>query len=223
MTRLCRCSILASLLATAPAQAAWMLETLTDPATDVEVRAAVGRGGSGFLLAVFREHEGGRVVGLLRMPAGRADFLAAERPPVLVLDGGTPLEPSLLDGDLKWQRFALWHGRGEPLAGLLRDWMEGASLTVRYPLYGGGYKEERFSLDGARDVIAAALGVRGEVGADELEVARKLEQARSRELERCLATTKKRENERCLTALAACGDAATTAAELEECLAASAE
>lgn len=206
-----------------PLQAAveWHAASVVDPAVEEERPALLAVSDDGFRLSLLREVETPRVVSVLRMPPGTMDLLDGERPPLLIIDGGRPFQATLLEGELKWLRFLVWHGEGEPVIGLLRDLMEGSLLEIRYHLYGGGYKETRLPLAGLREAVSTAFGVRAQVSEEEKRRARLLEAARDVALDRCLALSKKKQQERCLTALGGCSGAEVKSEDdLAACLAA---
>ena len=111
--------------------------------------------------------------------------------------------------------FLVWGGLGEPLRGTLRDLMNGSSVVVQYPLYGGGDKETRFALLGAKQTLADVLSIPTEVDPTALALADEREKA----LDECFAVEKKKHRPRCMDRLGECwSTAADSAFELRACL-----
>lgn len=150
---------------------AWSVDRHVDSMTDRLVKKAVVRNPEGHELQIYREQEHGRVYGTFRISDDSSDILDPEELPIYRVD---KREPERIVGrafeestDIpsarakpKWVHFLLWHGEGRTaVAGTLRDLMDGDQVVFRYFLFTGGYKETRFSLEGAKEAIAEALDI----------------------------------------------------------------
>jgi hypothetical protein len=208
---------LALLCFVSDAQADWRRGEAIDPDTGDALDAVIGLNERGHSLMLARDPNGG-VRAIFKLPVGDGDFLDQAQPPRISIDGGPQRQVPLAGTGLTWAAFPVWNGSGEALTGLLRELMQGESLELTYFLHGGGYKETSFSLDGARNTIAEAFGLRAEVSEEEIREAVALEQALLVEAERCGAE-KGKKRDRCLDALRACVAEAENANELGDCLA----
>jgi hypothetical protein len=199
------------------AQAAepWKADLAIDPKTLDEVSAAVSGNDDGYRLFLYRDQVEDRILGVFALPTADADFLDTSRPPVLTVDDGPAQQLVRLSGELKSVGFLVWGGPGAPLRGTLRDLMNGSSVVVQYPLYGGGYKETSFALLGAKQTIAEVLSIPLEVDPAAQALAAEKEKA----LEACFAVEKKKPRQRCINRLGECGSTAlSSAAEFRSCL-----
>jgi hypothetical protein len=207
---------LALLCFVSEARAEWRRGEAVDPDTGDALDAVIGLNERGHSLMLTRDPNGG-VRAIFKLPVGDGDFLDQAQPPRVSIDGGPQRQVPPAGAGLTWAAFPVWNGSGEALTGLLRELMQGETIEVTYFLNGGGYKETSFSLDGARDTIAEAFGLRAEVSAEEIREAVALEEALLVEAERCGAE-KGKKRERCLDALRACVAEAQNASELRDCL-----
>jgi hypothetical protein len=203
-------------LAATAARAEWARGEAVDPETGDALSGVTGTNGAGYALVLARDESGG-VRAIFRLPAASRDFLAQSEPPRVSIDGAPPSRVPPGAAGLTWVSFPVWNGAGEALTGLLREIMQGKTLSVAYSLHGGGYKETSFQLTGAGEAIAAAFGLRAVVGDDEIRAAAALENALFAAAERCGAE-KGKKRERCLAALRACAAEAKTSDELRSCL-----
>jgi hypothetical protein len=150
----------------------WTVETKTDSMTDQIRRSATVKNEQGFRLSIYRV-ESGAVWALFALPEAGSDVLGSRLPMLRIdkkqpqnLDDSRQVEGlagfSFAKSEPKWVNFLLWHGKGEPNTGTLRDLMDGQVVVFRYWLFTGGYKETSFALATAKEAIATALGVSAE-------------------------------------------------------------
>lgn len=175
------------LSSTSALEAEWTVEVKIDSMTDKEIREATTRGELGHTFKVVRPEPQGPVVGIFRLAENSGDVLDSENLAMLRVDSRNPIDLSSLarlgitSREPRWITFRLWHGQEEEVGpGLLRDLMEGESLVLRYFLATGGFKEERFSLKGAKAAIAEAIKVSPELS----DEAATLAEAKQRDSER---------------------------------------
>lgn len=165
------------LLASPFVLAEWRLTTSTDSMTDKETKRAEARNEGGYSFSIYRTASGA-VYGNFSLPDKNLEVLDTRLPmyrvdklPSVDLNSGKSISkviaevggPALHENKPKWVNFLLFHGKGDPNTGTLREIMGGKHIVFRYWLFGGGYRETSFDLSGANLVIAAALDVSAEV------------------------------------------------------------
>lgn len=161
-----------SVLGSSPVSGQWIVERETDSMTDEVSLKAVTRNADGFELSVSRLQGAQRVYGTFRLPRQNTEVLEAEQPAMYRVDKTDAVTLKVDDTfdelvgrksvitEPKWVHFILWHGEDETVqaGGSLGQFMAGESVVFRYFLFTGGFKETTFSLDGAGDAIAEAIG-----------------------------------------------------------------
>jgi len=147
----------------------WVVETKKDSMTDQERKSATIRNAKGFKLSFYRTADGGAWM-LFALPEDNTDVLGSPLP-MYRIDKLKPQEiesskrtsqligSPMVQSEPKWVNVRVWHGKGEPLTGTLRNFMEGGEVIFRYWLFTGGYKETTFDIRGGKHAIAEALGV----------------------------------------------------------------
>lgn len=147
----------------------WVVETERDSMTDRERKSATVRNAAGFKLSFYRA-EGGEVWMLFALPQQSLDVLGSPLPMFRIdklkaeeIESSKRLSQlisaPMVKAEPKWVNVRVWHGKGEPLSGTLRDFMEGNEVVFRYWLFTGGSKETSFDLRGGKQAIAEALAV----------------------------------------------------------------
>lgn len=175
------------------AAAGWAVETERDSMTDQVRKSATIRNASGFKLSFYRVADAS-VWMLFALPTDSADVLGSPLP-MYRIDKLKPnnmeeskeqsrlLKKPMFQAEPRWVNERVWHGQGEPTTGILRDFMEGQSVTFRYWLFTGGYKETTFDIRGGKSALADALGV----PANPSPEAVRSEKERQARLDRCNA------------------------------------
>lgn len=111
--------------------------------------------------------------------------------------------PAIVPRDTRWEprfvRIGLdWssrNGRGEELVQI----MSGKKLLLRFPVNGGGSRDVAFSLDGARDVIAQAIGIKMEMESGALDKIESTARVRAELNARCVANAVKEDYSVCMS------------------------
>jgi hypothetical protein len=164
------------------ANAQWKLFEYKDSMTDKVTTSAYVKSSEGHSLTVFRASDGAVSMSFHLNDASR-DLIEARGIMQFRIDGNPPATLPY-----SWKpRFAvmkLWHGktelgRNEALIQL----MSGQRLLFRYPIFNGGSSDIQFTLEGAKDVLASALGLQSAIGDGTLEKA---------EAENALTATKRK-------------------------------
>ena len=157
---------------TVPALAAWTTKTTKDSMTDALKREAVVVNEDGHSLSIYRVPSG-EVWANFALSNRSGDQLSPRQAPIYRVDKNEPddldLSRRLTERKLgvvlyawepKWINFSLWHGKEEQGRGKkMMSLMSGESVVFRYYLGAGGYKETSFTLIGAGEAIAEALGI----------------------------------------------------------------
>lgn len=165
-----------SLLLSATASAApWKVEVRKDSMTDETHKSAVVISESGQSLSIYAQSDG-RVWINFALQDRSPEQLSPSKPPIYRVDDFKPYDASVAkfiqntmgdsayEWEPKWVNFMVWDGKlHNGTRGTIDDIMVGKSLVFRYYVFTGGYKEARFSLDGARDAISKALEISPDV------------------------------------------------------------
>ncbi len=157
--------------------AQWSLRTQVDAITGEVQRIAMVENENGYKFLVYRIRNGEPAWATFRLPDSDADILANDRAPVMRLDEQKPFNLQhfldmngyalkagfeLAENGPKWFSWRIWHGKiSEGISEQLRDLMTGNSVTFRFYLFNGGYKDTRFTLESASAAISEALKLNG--------------------------------------------------------------
>ncbi|RWE12437.1 MAG: hypothetical protein EOS61_14940 [Mesorhizobium sp.] len=144
----------------------WANVEIQDPTNAEVVTAAIVTNDQGFSIAIFRSKDG-KVRWTLGLPKSSFDSIkTSERVAVFRVDDHDATDLNVSPGDEDTRVLGrsvlalLWHGSGPtPTRGILRNVLDGRTLTVRFYLDNGGSADTNFDLAGAADSIAPALGI----------------------------------------------------------------
>lgn len=148
------------LLPALPANAAWQVVNGLSLDARHKVRAARIQNSDGYRLEVYRGADGSiRSRFLLRK--GFEQF-APRSCPTFQVDGRKPVNASIDDQacttDKRWAEFVLGYVKGRWVnSSTLYGLMSGNTVTYRFALAHGGYRQTRFSLKGSNHAIHEAL------------------------------------------------------------------
>ncbi len=147
----------------AASASAWEVLSHVDAITDAEVRRARVENAEGHTLTVFRQPSGD-VEAIFRLSGRTPDQLSSRQLPIARVDKHQPIDITALRGkglaawEPKWVHFVIGRRESPDKASILRTMMDGQRIVVRYFLFTGGYRDTVFSLQGAREAIASAIG-----------------------------------------------------------------
>lgn len=148
-------------LAALPARAAWQIVNVADGGSHERIRAARIENPDGYSLEVYRDRDG-TVRSRFSLRNGFAE-LAPHMCPTFQIDSREPVNESIGDKACRtgerWAEFVLGYVKGGSVTSLvLHRLMNGETVTYRFALARGGYRQTSFSLKGSNHAIVEALG-----------------------------------------------------------------
>ncbi|SDP82511.1 hypothetical protein SAMN04488595_1326 [Ralstonia sp. 25mfcol4.1] len=205
----------------------WEIKSKTDSMTDEVRQSAVTRNAQGFELSFYRITPGGQVWANFSLPTDNLEVLGT-RAPMYRIDQLKPVDldanrtlairgiSDMVSREPKWINFLVWHGKGQPLTGTLRDFMEGRKVTFRFYLATGGSKETTFDLGGAKEAIAQAIGVEADPDPEAVAEEKERKAATARAMDRCNQEFSGIDKQAMLNRINCMQEAAKAAAEAEK-------
>ena len=161
--------------------AGWKIKETTDSMTDKVKKTAYVENSEGHSFSIYRIEKGGPVWGNFSLSNKVFDQIDPQKPPLYRVDKNPPTDLSRakqLQDEIgiqaygwepKWVNFLMWHGKESGgISADLINIMTGKQIVFRYYLSTGGYKETSFDLEGAREAINNALGIRYAPSQDEI-------------------------------------------------------
>lgn len=153
------------------------------------VRAAISVNDDGIELSIFRNDDNSVQMALSLPKSSFEQFKNSGTVGVFRIDDGEAIDIVSKDATVygRTVETRLWHGEDPtPLGGTLRDVLEGDTIFVRLYVESGAYLETSFPLDGAREAIAASIGVNPDVNSEEAKAAIKKNIEVSRSMILCM-------------------------------------
>lgn len=171
-------SLMLALISTS-AFSRWDVENDVDAMTDRATVVARSTNSEGHRVSIYRRDDGSVWMNF-RISDASFDLLSPQVAPMFRVDDRKAhnlgdvkrlqeLVPSLPKGyfwEPKWINVRIWDGSNEKgRSSELADLMTGERAVFRYFLSTGGSRDTRFDLAGARDAIAKAAGIEGQLDA----------------------------------------------------------
>jgi hypothetical protein len=160
------------------AGAKWNVDSRVDSMTDRVTKIAQIQNNDGHVLKLYlKERNPWKVWGIFRLNDSSFDSLSPKTPPLYRIDDFEPRDVDLLrrleevsngkvdlyEWQPKWVQWQIYGGENEVATkGTMCQLLIGSEVTFRYYLATGGYKETTFTLEGSREAIKEATGVRVE-------------------------------------------------------------
>ncbi|MBL1140987.1 MAG: hypothetical protein HND53_03065 [Proteobacteria bacterium] len=143
------------------AHADWSVITHTDTNNNSETQVAYTQNEEGYSLEIYKDH-----VGAIRSRFSLStalDILAKRSCPTYQIDASLLDNRSVNDApcltDLAWSEFILGYTENNVVSSeKLNALMNGSTVTFRFMLENGSYKETYFSLSGSKRATLSALG-----------------------------------------------------------------
>ena len=193
--------VISAICPVAPVLAApWSIQHLDASTTGAACAAARTENEAGHSLSIYRECDGKAVWLKFSLAATSKYRLSSELAPMYRIDKHHPKDLNVIKMAARSGRFAvwpfaldstsvafvLWHGDEKlGLAEELVRLLQGQIIRFRFYLPDNSYKETLFALDGAADVIGAALGISSTVDPDSQARGRQLRQAHTAAFSAC--------------------------------------
>lgn len=141
--------------------AEWGVMTLTDSNNNTQTQVAYTRNDEGYTLEIYKDN-----VGAIRSRfslSAALDILAKRSCPTYQIDSSVLDNRSVNDApcltDLAWSEFILGYTENDVVTSdKLNALMNGSTVTYRFMLDNGSYKETYFSLSGSKRATLSALG-----------------------------------------------------------------
>lgn len=143
------------------AHAEWAIITHTDTNNDTETQVAYTKNNDGYSLEIYMDG-----VGAIRSRFSlntELDMFAKRSCPTYQIDSSLLDNRSINDApcitDLVWSEFILAYTENQIVSSTkLNALMNGGTITFRFMLENGSYKETQFSLSGSKKATLTALG-----------------------------------------------------------------
>jgi hypothetical protein len=152
-----------SILVFCPAlvHAEWSIITHTDTNNNTETQVAYTQNEEGYSLEIYKDN-----VGAIRSRFSLStalDMLAKRSCPTYQIDSSLIDNRSINDApcltDLAWSEFIMGYTENQVVTSRkLNALMNGGTITFRFELENGSYKETQFSLSGSKRATLSALG-----------------------------------------------------------------
>lgn len=149
------------ILCPALVHAEWGVITHTDTNNDTETQVAYTRNDDGYSLEIYKDS-----VGAIRSRfslSTKLDIMAKRSCPTYQIDTRLLDNRSINDApcltDLAWSEFIFGYTENNKVVSKkLNALMNGSTITFRFILENGSYKETKFSLSGSKKATLSALG-----------------------------------------------------------------
>lgn len=193
------------LFASTSSFADWQVKEETDLMTDRIRKIAYITNDSGHTISIYRISKNESVWMNFNLSSSTFDQISSLQPPMFRIDQNEPHDLSRQKRsnessynqkhgiqdyiwEPKWVNFLIWHGKEEEgLSTSLVQIMEGQSIVFRYYLSTGGYKDTRFTLQGAASTIAETIGINERINHEKQQSANKFNTELVAQTEKCTA------------------------------------
>lgn len=186
--------LIAGLGAGAQAIAEWQVTTVTDAMTDKKTELALTKSSDGYTLAIVREDDETAWLSFVVPNAAPPVDTVTDKGPLFRIDKLdahdvafwktvqrlVPSTGTMLAQGPRAIRLLMNYNRRSPVAGELREIMDGKSLLYRYYTIGGTHQDVEFELAGAKTAIASLLHISEEPDPDDVARYQAITQARAK-------------------------------------------